>query len=52
MIKGPGEAEGIENQEVSLTCTAEGLPDPKYDFYKVLAPTFIKSVSSLSLYID
>jgi len=31
------EFEGEQAQEFSITCSARGKPDPKYDFYKVIS---------------
>ena len=30
-----GEVEGVEQQEVSISCEATGNPPPRYNFYKV-----------------
>jgi hypothetical protein len=35
ITQSPGPISGIQSQEFSLRCTAEGHPDPKYEFFKV-----------------
>ena len=35
IYEGPGEIEAIQSQEFVLTCKARGVPDPKYEFFKV-----------------
>jgi len=35
ITQGPGNIEAVQSQEYVLTCKAKGVPDPKYEFYKV-----------------
>lgn len=35
ITEGPGNIEAIQSQEFTLTCKAKGVPDPKYEFFKV-----------------
>ena len=35
IIEGPGDVSAIQSQEHVMTCRARGVPDPKYEFYKV-----------------
>jgi len=35
ITEGPGDIEQIQSQEYTMTCKATGVPDPKYEFFKV-----------------
>jgi len=35
ITEGPGNMEQIQSQEYTMTCKAKGVPDPKYEFFKV-----------------
>lgn len=34
VVKGPGHNEGTEGQHLTLSCKSDGLPTPKFEFYK------------------
>lgn len=40
ITQSPGPVSGIQSQEFSLRCTADGHPDPKYEFFKVSLQKF------------
>jgi len=35
ITQGPGNIDAIQSQEYVLRCKARGVPDPKYEFFKV-----------------
>lgn len=35
ITEGPGTLEGVEGSDLSLSCKAEGLPQPEFQYYKV-----------------
>nr|AAC47655.1 leechCAM [Hirudo medicinalis] len=34
MVEGPGTNEGVEDDEITVSCKGEGYPNPEYTFYK------------------
>jgi len=46
IVEGPGDIQQIQSQEYTMTCKAKGVPDPKYEFFKV------SECGSFTLYIE
>jgi len=40
ITEGPGDITRIQSQEYTLKCKATGVPDPKYEFFKVSGCVF------------